>query len=253
MIKTQPQFATSDAVAQAPERQVDELSLGTVRGAGGITARLRRAIESGVYADGEQLPPERQLADAFGAARSTIRKALDQLEEAGLVVRRAGSGTYVNYAGPLQSPLEDITDLISPLQLIEARFAVEPYMTRLAAINATARDLDNMDEILLRLEACGGDKDVFTRCDSEFHELLARSSRNPLLVHVYQQINDVRSHGQWDSMKEVILTPQQIGEYNRQHRALYDALRQRDVQRAVELIEEHLRTAKSDLIGVHSA
>ncbi len=63
------------------------------RGAGAITARLRNAIETGVYSDGDQLPPERQLATAFDAARSTIRKALNQLEKAGLVERRIGSGT----------------------------------------------------------------------------------------------------------------------------------------------------------------
>jgi DNA-binding FadR family transcriptional regulator len=231
----------------------DELGLGTARGAGGITQRLRRAIESGVYRDGEQLPAERELATAFGAARSTIRKALDQLEELGLVVRRVGSGTFVSFAGPLQSPFDDITDFISPLQLIDARLAVEPYMTRLAVINATGRDLEMMDAVLAKLEACDGDKDVFSRLDSEFHELLARCSRNALLVQIYQQINDVRSHAQWDAMKEVILTPQQIDEYNRQHRALYDALCQRDVQAAVDWINKHLATARADLIGVHSA
>lgn len=217
-----------------------------------IKGRLRRAIETGVYADGDQLPPERQLAVAFGAARSTIRRALDELEAAGLVVRRVGSGTFVTYAGPLQTPLDDITDLISPLQLIEARFSVEPYMTRLAAINATARDLDDMATALEGLEGCGADKDVFTRWDSEFHELLARSSRNPLMVHIYRQINEVRGHGQWDAMKELILTPEQIAEYNTQHRAIYEALRQRDVQSAEELIRQHLESARRDLIGVHS-
>ena len=217
-----------------------------------IKGRLRRAIETGVYADGDQLPPERQLAVAFGAARSTIRRALDELEAAGLVVHRVGSGTFVTYAGPLQTPLDDITDLISPLQLIEARFSVEPYMTRLAAINATARDLDDMATALEGLEGCGADKDVFTRWDSEFHELLARSSRNPLMVHIYRQINEVRGHGQWDAMKELILTPEQIAEYNTQHRAIYEALRQRDVQSAEELIRQHLESARRDLNGVHS-
>jgi len=231
----------------------DETPFGPVRGAGGITARLRRAIESGVFADGDQLPPERQLATAFGAARSTIRKALDQLEESGLVVRRVGAGTFVNYAGPLQNPIDDMADLISPLQLIEARLAVEPYMTRLAAINAPARDLDRMAEILDELEACGGDKDLFTRWDAEFHAVLARCSRNPLLAHLYQQINDVRSHALWDVMKEVILTPEQIDEYNRQHRAIYEALCQRDGRGAAEWVKRHLKTARADLIGVHSA
>ena len=70
------------------------------RGVGAISAHLRHAIETGAYGDGDQLPPERQLAVAFGAARSTIRRALDQLEEAGLVSRRLGSGTFVTASSP---------------------------------------------------------------------------------------------------------------------------------------------------------
>ena len=65
-----------------------------------ILSRLKRAIETGIYAHGDQLPAERQLAVTFGAARSTIRKVLAQLEQMKLVTRRAGSGTFVNYPGP---------------------------------------------------------------------------------------------------------------------------------------------------------
>src|SRR5689334_7985769 len=111
----------SDAESEDPQLVAN-------RGANSITARLRRAIETGVYSDGDQLPPERQLAVAFGTARSTIRKALDQLELNGFVLRRVGSGTFVSYAGPVQDTMADVTDLISPLHLIETRFAVEPYM-----------------------------------------------------------------------------------------------------------------------------
>jgi DNA-binding FadR family transcriptional regulator len=229
------------------------LGAGMGRGAGAITARLRRAIETGVFADGEQLPPERQLATAFGTARSTIRKALNQLEKKGMVARRVGSGTFVNYAGPLQTATADVADLTSPLQLIEARFAVEPYMARLAAIHASARDLASMEAVLTRLESCGGDKGVFTRWDSEFHVLLARCSRNPLLLQIYQTINSVRSHAQWNAMKEQILTPEQIEAYNVQHRAIYEALCQRDSQKVAASIEQHLEKARQDLIGAKSA
>ncbi len=222
------------------------------KGASAITARLRRAIETGVYSDGDQLPAERQLATAFGAARSTIRKVLDNLEQEGLVYRRVGSGTFVNYAGPLANTVGDVSDLISPLQLIEARFAVEPTMTRLAAIHATRRDLDSIEDVLARLEGCGNDKNAFSRWDSEFHLLLARCSRNPLIVHLYQQINDARSHAQWAAMKDIILTPDQIGAYNNQHRGIYEALTRRDVTSAVQLIEEHLHKARADLVGASS-
>jgi DNA-binding transcriptional MocR family regulator len=48
---------------------------------------------TGVYADGDQLPAERQLAVTFRNGRSTIRKVLDQLEQKNLASRRVGSGT----------------------------------------------------------------------------------------------------------------------------------------------------------------
>ncbi len=228
---------------------VEDLSLVAARSANAITSRLKRAIETGVYADGDQLPPERQLAVALGTARSTIRKALDQLETRGLVVRRVGSGTFVNYSGPVQSGEDEIADLISPLQLIEVRFAVEPYMTRLAAIHATRRDLDSFEAVLQRIEACGDDQDRFTHFDMEFHVQLARCSRNPLMLKVYQHINGVRANAQWNRMKRVILTPEKIASYNVQHRAIYDAICHRDVTGAVEQITAHLETARQDLIG----
>ena len=235
--------------AQDPLAQ-DSLSPG--RGASAITARLRHAIETGVYADGDQLPPERQLATAFNAARSTIRKALDQLEDSGLVVRRVGSGTYVNYSGPLAEPGSDIADLISPLQLIDARLAIEPFVARLAALHATQRDLDSIAAILAQLDETREDEVAFSRLDSEFHQLLARCSRNPLLLHLYLQINEVRTHAQWAAMREAILSPEQIDAYNAQHRAIYDAICQRDAQAAADMIRTHLDKAHRDLLGAHS-
>lgn len=235
----------SDTVEEDPQLVAN-------RGANSITARLRRAIETGVYADGDQLPPERQLAVAFSTARSTIRKALDQLEQKGLVARRVGSGTFVSYAGPVQDSMSDVTDLISPLQLIETRFAIEPYMTRLAALHASARDLDAIESILIRLEAAGSDADLFTRLDSDFHLQLARCSRNPLILRLYQQINTVRAHAQWEQMKQIILTREKMTLYNQQHRAILEALRQRDVQVSAEQITRHLELARQDLVGADS-
>lgn len=247
-----------DPMAKKTEFEMNELAdhiaadLSPGRGAGAITARLRNAIETGVYSDGDQLPPERQLATAFDAARSTIRKALNQLETAGLVQRRIGSGTYVTYSGPISEQGDEIIDLVSPLQLIEARFAIEPYMTRQAALHATKRDLENIEVILVRLEGSRNDEPAFSRWDSEFHQQLARCSRNPLIVRLYQNINEVRSHAQWRAMRRTILTPEQIDTYNAQHREIYDALCERDLKTASKRIEEHLEKARQDLIGAES-
>jgi DNA-binding FadR family transcriptional regulator len=222
------------------------------RGVGAISAYLQRAIETGAYSEGDRLPPERQLAATFQAARSTVRRALDQLEKAGLVSRRLGSGTFVGATAAGTRRASELADQVSPLQLIEARLAVEPFTTRLAVLHATRRNLDDMEVVLAHAEQSIGDKDEFSKWDGEFHLLIAHASANPLLINVYRQINHVRLHAQWDAMKEKILTPDVIADYNRQHRGIFNALNERDAQKAQALISEHLEKARNDLIKANS-
>ncbi len=221
-------------------------------GVGAISAYLQRAIETGAYSEGDRLPPERQLAETFKAARSTVRRALDKLEKEGLVSRRLGSGTFVGTSVAAGQRPADLVDELSPLQLIEARMAVEPFTTRLAVLHATRRTLDEMDAVLSHAEASADDKDAFSKWDGEFHLLLARASANPLLLSVYRQINHVRLHAQWDAMKEKILTPEVIDAYSRQHRGILNAIHVRDAQLAQTLMTEHLETAREDLVKASS-
>jgi len=125
-------------------------------------------------------------------------------------------------------------------------------MTRLAALHASTRDLDAIGSILVRIEAVNGDQDLFTKLDSEFHLALARCSRNPLIYRLYQHINTVRNHAQWEQMKQIILVSEKIDIYNQQHRAIFEALKMRDPAAATELISRHLETARQDLVGADS-
>ena len=219
-----------------------------MRGAAAIAAQLQRAIVEGAHRYGDKLAPERDLAGIFKVSRTTVRSALQRLENSGLVVRQVGSGTYVSYR---PSPkVGEIAEVTSPLELIEVRLALEPQMTRLAVASATARDLDGLGEILARAEASGSDPEDFSHWDEEFHLHLAECTHNPLLAWIYREINEVRGHSQWNARKDTILTPERIGEYNRQHRRLYDSLRSRDVEASVRAITEHLEKARADLLGV---
>lgn len=60
-----------------------------------IASALRDKIQSGVYAQGDRLPPHRELAEDFGAAQETIRRAITQLQQEGLVITRGQRGTFV--------------------------------------------------------------------------------------------------------------------------------------------------------------
>jgi len=87
---------------------------------------------------------------------------------------------------------------VSPLQLVETRLAVEPYPTPRCSPRSTRHN-----EISTRL-----------RWYLLIPSSRAHASYNPLLVNVYRQINHVRLNAQWDAMKEKILTPHVIAQYN---------------------------------------
>lgn len=220
-----------------------------VRGSAWITAQLRQAIVDGRYAYGEKLPAERQLAEALGASRTTVRIALDQLEGEQLVTRRVGSGTFVKFRA--RSHTDDIAEVTSPVELIEVRLGMEPHMTRLAVLNATARDIDRLGEMIDRAGISSSDPEGFTLWDEQFHLLIAECTHNPLMVWLYRQINEVRTHDQWNAMKDKVLTTERISEYNRQHRNLYEAIRTRDVEAAVAIVTNHLHYARRQLLGAN--
>jgi len=72
-----------------------------------VEEALREGIRQGLFAPGEQLPPENELAATYGVSRATVRAALANLQREGTVVRRQGAGTYVTHAAAyLDSRLE---------------------------------------------------------------------------------------------------------------------------------------------------
>ena len=209
-----------------------------------IAARLTSAILEGRYAPGERLPPERELASHWGASRGSVREVLRRLDALGLVSRRIGSGTFVTLTPP-----DPIAERTSPLELIEVRLTLEPRAAQLAVANATARDLAQLRAALEGLEAASSDREAFSRADEHFHLCVVECTHNPLMIWLYHHINDIRSHDQWNRMKDKILTRERIAAYNLEHRQLHEALRSRDAAAAARVLEAHLERARRDLVG----
>ncbi len=203
-------------------------------GAAGVIRAIKRDILGGAYDYNEKLPAERDLATRFGVARGTVRSALMELERIHLVRRKVGSGSYVIYDKHFKR--RDIADQTSPLELIEARLAIEPSIVRLAISNATRRDLDNLEATLQQL-------------DESFHLALSRCSRNPLLIWIYERISSIRNHNRREAGTDRALSTAAVEAYNRQHGDLVAAIRQRNQDLAARIIAEHLERARSDLLG----
>ena len=215
------------------------------RGSADIAMEVRRSIEEGRYRRFERLPSSRQMAEAFGVARNTLRDALYQLEKEGLLETRAGSGTYVTASrtNTLPPAVEEAT----PLELIDARFALEPHLCRLCVLHGRREDLDGLDQLCLRMERATRDPVAFAEADTAFHRALAETARNNLLIWLIQQINTVRSLDEWTRMRQLTLDENMIRTYNLQHREILNAIRSREPERAASKMKEHLEHARLSL------
>lgn len=136
----------------------------------------------------------------------------------------------------------------TPLELIDARFALEPHICRLCVLHGRREDFEMLNTLCNRMEAAVNDPVAFAEADTIFHRRLAEATRNDLLIWLIGQINTVRSLDEWTRMRQLTLDEQIIRNYNMQHREVLNALRSREPERAAVKMKEHLETARMSLM-----
>ncbi|APA89470.1 FCD domain-containing protein (plasmid) [Paraburkholderia sprentiae WSM5005] len=223
------------------------------KGARELASYLEQAIRSGRFPEGVRLPPERELSEEFGASRGAVRRVLADLKERGLIRQTVGSGTFVQPGASLPVPValaEPKRDTVqtSPAELMEARLLIEPLMPRLIVRYATVADFAHMSECIERSEAAQTIEE-FEHWDGELHRAMAVATHNTFFLRVLELTNEVREQGEWGRLKRLSLTPERRRQYEAQHRAIVDALRDRDAEAACELLTNHLRQIRENLFG----
>ena len=122
-----------------------------------IVQQVLDLIESGKLKQGDQLPSERELTEIFKVSRTTVREAIRTLESMKFLQSRQGNGTYVLASSeeeliqPLAAALFNAKDDIRDIFYV--RKIIEPHVAELAAENATAQEIEEMEEILQKQES----------------------------------------------------------------------------------------------------
>ncbi|MEM7061267.1 MAG: FadR/GntR family transcriptional regulator [Pseudomonadota bacterium] len=214
-------------------------------GAAEIASTLRKDIRSGQLSLHERLPSERSLAERYGVARNTLRDALLRLETEKYVKTRPGSGTYVTFVN--EDKIPQAIEVANPLELIDARFALEPHICRLCVIHGRRSSFERLEGLCLRMEASVNDPAAFSEADTEFHRALAETTGNNLLIWIIDQINSVRSMDEWTLMRGLTLEEGIISQYNKQHRMILEAISGREPEKAANFMKDHLETARLSL------
>lgn len=212
--------------------------------------QLARAIRLGVLADGEQLPPERDLAERLGVSRNTLRDAIAALRESGLVTtkRGRGGGTKVTYAAVAPS-----ADAPRPEWSGEAlddalcfRRIVEPGAAWLAARRSlTAQERAWLTECLAEVDDAA-DEAAHRVADSRLHLAIATLSGSPMTVDAVTRAQAALH----EMLTSIPVLRRNIEHSNDQHHQIVAAILGGDSDRARAVMEEHCDGTSALLRGL---
>ena len=204
-----------------------------------VLAQLQAQITGGHYKLNDRLPSESELCKSYGVSRPVVREALVSLQALGLTASQPGIGTFV-VSDRVRAPL--LLGRYSAANLREVRRHIEVPSASLAAERRTDRDVGDLAAVLARMEDAD-DPAKRNQLDANFHIAIARSSGNPLIVKIVEELRSVLEEHSLAAAR----APYRRRAAAEEHRAIYDAIVDRDPHAAATAMEAHLAAAERSL------
>ncbi len=211
-----------------------------------ITTQIESLILKGILRPGERLPSERDLAAQLDVSRPSLREALAELEHAGLIVTRPGSGAYVaEVLGSVFAPA--LVDLFSSheaalFDYLSFRKDMEGLAAERAARAGSDTDLKVIGTIFAKMEAAHEARAAKEEAglDADFHMAIVEASHNVVMLHMMRAMYEMLRQGVFYNRQALFSMQTTRAELLDQHRAINEALQARDGARARAAVEAHL-------------
>lgn len=208
--------------------------------------QLLRGIKIGIFAPGERLPAERELAEALGISRTTLRDALAELQKAQYLTIQRGryGGAFVTNAPPPQSETLGWQDYELVEDVLAFRSVVEPAAAAMAAESSlTAAQRTSLLEALRAVSAATPEQ--YRPLDARLHICIAELTPSRRLAAAVAEARAATS----DLLDRIPFLERNIEHSEEQHRAIVDAILGGNPTRAKVLMEEHLAGTTALLRG----
>ncbi len=208
-----------------------------------VVRQIELLILRGVLRPGDRLPSERTLAERMGVSRPSLREALADLRDSGLLEARAGAGVFVaDVLGSAFSPAL-VRLFASHDEAVFDALAFRRDMEGLAAARAarlgSEADLQLVDSIFRRMEQTA-QPGAGARLDAEFHMAIIEAGHNVVMLHMMRSMYDLLREGVFYNRQVMFEQKFSRGDLLDQHRAIRDALLARDPGAARAAVEAHL-------------
>ena len=215
-----------------------------VQSADQVVGHVAVLIERGQLRPGDRLPPERELALELGVSRPTVRAGLHALAAMGVTESRQGAGTFITDGPPRlgAGPLSFLAALhgFTRDEIFEARKLLEVGAAGLAAERGRTDLLAPMAEEVTGMFATLTEPQTFLVHDVKFHRAVAGAADNPVLLALVEMISSLV----YEQRRLTVERAHDLKESAEMHRRIYQAIRDRDSERARSEMSKHLDLAR---------
>lgn len=218
-----------------------------------VTKQIELLILQGILRPGERLPSERELSERLGVSRPSLREAISDLQDRGLLTSRAGSGIYV--AEVLGSAFSDaLVKLFAShdeavFDYISFRRDMEGLAAERAARLGSDTDLRVIQTIFDKMEAAHKKRNPEDEAhlDADFHLSIIEASHNVIMLHMMRSMYQLLREGVFYNRQVMFKQRTTRDTLLDQHRAINSALQARDPKGARAAVEAHLDYVRSKL------
>ena len=211
-----------------------------------VVRQIEQLILRGILRPGERLPSERELSERLGVSRPSLREALAELQDGGLLASRAGAGVYV--ADVLGSAFSDaLVRLFSThdeavFDYIAFRRDMEGLAAERAATYGSDTDLKVIATVFAKMEAAHKKRNPTeeARLDADFHLSIIDASHNVIMLHMMRSMFELLREGVFYNRQIMFKQRTTRDMLLDQHRAMNTALQARDPVAARAAVEAHL-------------
>lgn len=208
--------------------------------------RIRAYVDESRRKNLRRLPAEGRLAEELGVSRSRLRGLLKRLELEGVIWRHVGKGTFVGERS-LTPEIGSLPDVLSPLEAFEARLVIEPQLAALAALRASTKQIQEMQDCQKKMEALNSFEEWLV-WDERLHRIVAKAAQNTLLLTLYDTIRESAPSGMRNRVYQVFAERPRL-ESNLEHHAYIQAIADRNATLAEDLMRAHLLSVRQGLFG----
>ena len=220
----------------------------------GVLRQIEELILRGILRPGERLPSERELSEKMGVYRPSLREALSELQDKGLLVSKVGSGVFVaDVLGSAFSPA--LVSLFAThdsavFDYISFRRDMEGLAAERAARLASDTDLKVIDAIFKKMEVAQQKRNPAEEAalDADFHLAIIEASHNIVMLHMMRSMYDLLREGVFYNRSVMFKQRMTRDHLLDQHRAINDALQARDPEAAKAAVASHLDYVKGALV-----